>query len=164
MALRSTREDAIEEQLARHRREKLTRRKKEWRTRQTERVSFGKAPLHEPHWPRQATLTASETAQVGDSVRPHTMLDYLYRLRVKANYEDARMFTDGPQAPIESATVARDLVAVTSATLLAHEVRIAKLIGGDEMLREAESWLSHNSPPGPYVGLAFRLDVLRATL
>src|SRR4029077_17481364 len=77
MALRSTREDAIEEQLARHRREKLTRRKKEWSTRQTECVSCGKPPLREPHWPRQATLTASETAQVGDSMRPHTMLDYL---------------------------------------------------------------------------------------
>lgn len=164
MALRSTRQHAVDEQLKRRRREKVAQRRKEWNSKQQERTAGGKAPLLEPVWPQKATLTATEKKEISEAVRPHTMLDYLYRLRIKANYEDARMFTDGPEQPGESAAVARDLVALTSATLLVHEVRTAKLIGKAAMMKEVERWLGHNSPPGPDVGLAVRLDVLKGVL
>ena len=95
-------------------------------------------------------------------MRPYTLLDYLFRLRIKANYEDARMFTEGPEYGHQSAAVARDLVVVTSATLLAHELRIGRLIGPDVLLSAATAWLERNAPPGAPLGLARRRQLLEA--
>ncbi len=30
-------------------------------------------------------------------MRPYTLLEYLYQLRLRCNYEDSAMFTDGPE-------------------------------------------------------------------
>jgi hypothetical protein len=164
VALRSTRQHAIDENLRQKRKDKLKLRQREWRQEEEFRRRTGKRPRQEPLWPGQATLTAGETAQVRDRVRPYTVLDYLYRLRIKANYEDPRMFTDGPEHSGDSSAVAGDLVGLTAATMVVHEVRIANLIGAKRLLREAEGWLGRNSPPGDPMGLAARLSILQATL
>jgi hypothetical protein len=96
-------------------------------------------------------------------VRPYTLLDYLFRLRIKANYEDARMFTEGPEQEHDSAAVAGDLVALTSATLLAHELRVSKLIGPEVLIAAADAWLERNTPPGQPMGLATRRRFLEGT-
>ncbi|MER5907021.1 hypothetical protein ABT150_44385 [Streptomyces mirabilis] len=48
--------------------------------------------------PKSARLTAAEKDAVAGAVRPVTMAmaDYLYLLRIKANYEDITMFSSGP--------------------------------------------------------------------
>lgn len=74
------------------------------------------------------------------------------------------MFTDGPENPDDSSRVARDLLALTAATMAAHEMRIARLIGIATLLSEAEAWLDRNNPPGLRAGCAARLDALRDVL
>jgi hypothetical protein len=164
IALRSTRQDAIDLRLKQKRQDKLARRKKEWRSAQDLRVASGKPRAVEPEWPRQARLTAAEADEVAHTVRPHTLLDYQFRLRIKANYEDAGMFTDGPEEAAESAAVARDLAVITAATLVVHETRISRLIGKEVLLTEAREWIERNSPPAPAMGLAMRIEILEAVL
>jgi hypothetical protein len=164
VALRSTRQDTMDERLKSLRREKLALRKKSWRSTQDQRVASGKVRAKEPKWPSQASLTSEEGAGVEANVRPHTLFDYQYRLRIKANYEDSGMFTDGPEAPAESAAVARDLTSLTAATMMVHEVRIARLIGKLTLLAEARQWAEHNNPPAPPMGVAVRIDILDAVL
>ncbi len=164
IALRSTRQGVTDEHLARRRNEKIRQRQREWRAEEAARITSGKQPRCEPGWPAHAKLTPTETADVRSHVRPHTIFDYLFRLRIKANYEDARMFTHGPEGPEDSSRVANDLLDLSAATMLVHEVRIAKLIGPNLLLREAQDWLLHNNPPGPAAGLAARFEVLRAAL
>lgn len=164
IALRSTRQDAIELRLKQRRKDKLARRKKEWQGAQETRIAAGKPRAAEPEWPRQARLTATEADEVAHAVRAHTLLDYQYRLRIKANYEDAGMFTDGPEQAAEFAAVARDLAAITAATLIVHEVRIGRLVGKEALLTEARVWIERNSPPAPAMGLAARIEILESVL
>jgi hypothetical protein len=164
LALRSTRQRVVAERLHQKRKDKLRQRQKEWRTEEVDRIKSGKRPRREPAWPGQAKLTDADIADVRRQLRPYTLLDYLFRLRIKANYEDARMFTDGPEAADDSSRVAHDLSALTAATMLVHEVRIAKLMGPAPFLTEAEDWILHNNPPGPPAALTARLAFLRAVL
>ena len=39
---------------------------------------------------------AADKAACGQKVGTQTLLDYLYRLRIGANYGDSALFTDGP--------------------------------------------------------------------
>jgi len=66
-------------------------------------------------------------------VRSYTILDYLYRLRIKANYQDAGMFIDGPEDESASRRVHRDLVTIASCTLLVHECHIGGIVGKTQM-------------------------------
>lgn len=159
-ALRSTRQDAVEERLSQARKDRARERPKDWRRQERERGAAGRRPRKEPIWPAKARLTPTEAAAAEAAVRPYTVLDYLFRLRIKANYEDARMFTEGPQEEHESAAVARDLIDLTSATLLAHELRVGQMIGADVLLDAADAWLKRNSPPGRPLGLATRRGFL----
>lgn len=162
MALRSTRQDAVKEQLQKGRTDKLRQRQNEWRRSEATRTSAGKKPRQEPAWPASVRLTVDEASRIRNRVRPYTVLDYLFRLRIKANYEDARMFTEGPENPGDSSQVARDLMSLTAATMLVHEIRVARLIGPTTLLVGAEDWLRRNNPPGLKAGLAARIDLLRS--
>jgi hypothetical protein len=113
-----------------------------------------------PPWPASANLTAGESADVESRVRPYTVLDYLYRLRIKANYEDATVFVEGPEDDSSSIRVAQDLELVTAATLLAHELRI----GRDAVLAIVDGWLETSGVLGNTVALAARRELLFARL
>ena len=96
-------------------------------------------------------------------VRPYTMLDHLFRLRIKANYEEARMFTEGPDSESISSLVALDMVRIASATMIAHERRIAQLLGKNSIIDIADDWIKTNSPPAR-MGIGRRLPILRGVL
>lgn len=160
IALRSTRQDAIDERLRKKRVEKLAARKKAWHEEEKIRQLSGRKPRKEPTWPRHTTLTKVESARVHHQVRACTLLDYLYRLRIKANYEDARMFTDGPTTAEDTQRVALDLVSLTMTTMLVHEVRIAQLIGRGPVVNAADAWLDRHNPPGREIALAARIALL----
>lgn len=164
MALRSTRERAVADSLARERTEKLRARKRRWRAESAARLDAGLKPRQEPVWPTRQNLTPDETSAIRARVRPYTLLDYLFRLRIKANYEDARMFTEGPVNSYHSHQVAQDLVRLTSATLLVHELRIGRILGRSVMLAAINTWLAQNAPPGRPMALALRRDLLQAHL
>jgi hypothetical protein len=159
-ALRSTRNDAVERKLQEARLKKARDRKRAWQTEEDERLAKGKNPRKAPG---VSNLSATERATVEASVRPYTMLDYLFRLRIKANYEEAAMFTDGPTNEGASSVVALDMVRIASAIMVAHEVRIARLVGNTALTNLATNWIASNSVP-PYLGIGRRMQILAAVL
>lgn len=79
--------------------------------------------------PSGAKLTPAERAAGERSVRPHTMIDYLYRLRLRSNYVDAAMWTDGPSTIGESVAVHDNLAFITASTLFASEISLRAILG-----------------------------------
>ncbi|MEU1344502.1 hypothetical protein [Streptomyces sp. NPDC005827] len=73
------------------------------------------------------------------------MADNLYQLRIKADYEDVTVFSSGPTTDHETAQVGADLVALASATLLVHELRIAAFIRSAELVRAMDAVLLQNA-------------------
>ncbi|MFE4423736.1 hypothetical protein [Streptomyces sp. NPDC056817] len=102
-------------------------------------------------------MTAEREAATG-AIRPATMADYLYWLRVKANYEDVTVFSDGPPSDREATEVGADLVALASATLLVHELRVAAIIDSDDLVKAMDTVLLHASGESTD-GLAHRRDL-----
>ena len=68
-------------------------------------------------------------------------MDYLYRLRIKSNYEDADMFTDGPWDTSQSAVFYRRLCALASATLFLTELSVMPIWGKARFLAYREGWM-----------------------
>ncbi|QNJ92286.1 hypothetical protein HZU40_29690 [Mycolicibacterium fluoranthenivorans] len=162
-ALRSTRNDALAQRLKVEREKKAQAKRSSWKAEEEGRLAQGMRARKTPHFPSSANLTAAETAAIEQSVRPYTMLDYLFRLRIKANYEEAAMFTDGPSNEGASSVVALDMVRIASATMIAHEMRIARMIGKAALTTLATDWVSSNSAPAN-LGIGRRMGILQAAL
>ncbi|WP_371557143.1 hypothetical protein OG416_29120 [Streptomyces longwoodensis] len=141
-ALRSTRAALVDDRLRKARDRKLSERRKAWHVDNQKRAEQGKKARPEP---KTANLTAAERDITERGLRPVTIADYLYRLRVKANYDDITVFADGPTTDAEAAAMASDLVDLASATLLVHEVRIAARIGSKELVRVMDDMLLRNA-------------------
>lgn len=159
-ALRTTREKEFPDAYRRERIDLKKARRQEWRDEQERRVAEGKREQKQPKWWKtkgQLDPAQAETARRG--VRTYSLLDYLYRLRISSNYDDAATFIHGPR----NATVAReftsDLVLIVSATMLVHEMHVTHFVGRSTMRDWVTSWTaSAGSTPG---GLSQRLDALR---
>lgn len=159
-ALRTTREEAIAERTNAARSRKQSENRKAWRAEEHQRLAAGKRARLEPQWSRPR-LSADEKRAVRNRVRTYTILDYLYRLRIKTNYEDAGMFIEGPEDELSSRHVHDDLVAVASATMLLHEVYVASIVGRTRLLGWVDSWLGPHAR-GQQLGLALRRDLIAA--
>jgi hypothetical protein len=96
IALRTTRGEAIAERMRRNRERKQRERRQEWLSQESARLAGGRRPRKEPAFPLPR-LTSEEARRVRQTERDYTLMDYLYRLRVKANYLDSAMFLDGPE-------------------------------------------------------------------
>ena len=93
LALRSTRRSHNKERCESARERKRTQRRKEFNARQKEREAAGKRPLKQPPWwDSNPQLSKTDKAEIESKLRPITLLDHLFRLRIRANYEDALMF------------------------------------------------------------------------
>jgi hypothetical protein len=112
---------------------------------------------------KTAQLTADEKAVCEKAVRPYGLLDYLYRLRIKANYQDAEMFTEGPEDESSSVLVAMSMVRIATAMMIAHETRIAQLLGRDVILDQARTWVTKNAASDT-IGIGLRLPILEHVL
>ncbi len=159
-ALRTTREETLKQRILKARERKRTANRTAWREEEHDREVRGRKPRPEPTWPRPQ-LSLEEKRVVNASVRSFTVLDYLYRLRIKTNYEDAGMFIDGPEDQLASSRVHRSLVALAGCTLLLHELHIAALVGRARILNWADDWLGPNAH-GQTLGLVLRRDLLAA--
>jgi hypothetical protein len=157
-AARTTRDDAVTAAERRARDRKQTAAKKAWQEEETERLGRGKKARKVPSFPRPL-LKADEKAKVRSRVRSYSVLDYLYRLRVKTNYEDANMFVEGPIDHDESLHLHGNLVELTSATMLVHELQVGACVGSATLVAWVDDWLSRNSA-GQNVGLGRRRDLL----
>ncbi len=157
-ALRTTREDVVAERISAARDRMRSANRKAWQQEEQARPAAGRKARKEPDFPRPL-LKATEKRDVDAKVRSYTILDYLYRLRIKTNYEDAGMFIDGPTDTLASGQVHRNLVTIASCTLLAHELHIAHLVGKHRFMGWADAWLGRHVP-GQAIGLALRRDLI----
>lgn len=154
-ALMTTRRESLREKRHEQRELKKREQRRIWRRREDDRRSRGMRPRPEPTFclPR---LTAIEKRQVDTRLRPFTMMDYLYRVRIKTNYEDSNMFSDGPEYPGSSRLVRNALCTISRATLFLHELAIFNLVGRDTFLIWADDWIRRNLPQNLNYGLAAR--------
>lgn len=159
-ALRTTRDDAVAARMNDARDRKRGANRKAWREEEDARLAAGRKRRKEPTWGKPQ-LKAPEKQAVASKVRTFTLLDYLYRLRIKTNYEDAGMFIEGPEDEISSGQVHRDLTAIASCTLLLHELHIAHIVGKAKFLQWADAWLGPHARGQP-LGLALRRDLIAA--
>jgi len=94
--LRTTRAEWVDAGLSEERARKARARRVAWETEERQRLTAGNRPRQKPTFPDRANLDAAETLAVRNRARPAAFLDYLYRLRILSNYEDARIFTEDP--------------------------------------------------------------------
>lgn len=161
LALRTTRKDTRDKAIAARRIALQKERRKQWDNEEAARLAAGKRPRIRPAFPRP-NLTAAEKTAVEKTVRAHTVMDYLYRLRIRTNYEDSAMFTDGPSEDGESLAVRQSLRHLSAGTLLIHELALADLLGPAAVVAEARAFLKTASPPGTTTRLAKRVDLIAA--
>ncbi len=67
-------------------------------------------------------------------MRPTTLFDLLYRLRILSNYREGDALLTGPLSPSEAADFHDALCAIVGATLLTVEVFLAHHVGGPQLL------------------------------
>ncbi len=160
-ALRTTREEASRKALTEARKLKASARRKAWEEAEADRLNGGRAPRKKPKFPASTNLTAAEKHEAEGRVRTYSLLDYLYRLRIRANYEDATMFLDGPEDDVSSWQVQNDLRHLAASVLLIHEVEISKIVGALTMKRWISDWLV-SVPSDIKLGLRLRQEVYDA--
>jgi hypothetical protein len=159
LALRTTRDEAVREALRRRRVEKLATKRRAWREGEQRRVSMGRVARQEPTFPLPQ-LVAMEKGDTAARVRRHGLLDYLYRLRIKTNYEDSRMFTEGPADAVSSKHVHADLRHVVETVLLATEIHVQARVGRAAFGDWVRDWVESKTPRDVGLGLAERASLL----
>jgi hypothetical protein len=158
-ALRTTRADQLPERLDKRRKEKLRDRQKKWKEEEEARLAKGKTARKAPNWSRP-NLDPAERDEVAQRLRTHSLIDYLYRLRTRSNYEDVSMFSDGPEDDTVSARVHGDLTRLAAACLLIHELYIGQCVGSDQLRGWADGWIATYPSSPASVGLAVRRQLL----
>jgi hypothetical protein len=159
LALRTTRQDALRERIRRERKRRQNENRKRWASHERERLAMGRRPRKEQRFPLPL-LSRADKSKVDHGLRPATFLDYLYRLRVRSNYEDVTMFTEGPENEIEARLVHLNLRRLTSATLLVHELHIGELMGRDTLQSLVDEWLEGCPVEAPDLALHARRHLL----
>lgn len=162
-AFDSTRNGWIGDAEDRQRKKLQSLNRKTWHEAEVKRTAAGK-PMRTPPMFAMPRLSPTDKATIAVSTRPSGLIDYLYRLRVKTNYEDSSMFTDGPEDSTVSSQVHADLTFLASSTLLVHELHVGRLIGKPVLLGWVDGWLAAHLPAGMKVGLALRRDVIDSTI
>lgn len=144
-ALQTTRKGEVVKSIDRKREEKRKTRVKVWLEEEADRKNHGLRARRLPKNTRPQ-LNSEERTAAEKEVRTYTLLDYLYRLRIGANYGDAAVFFDGPTADYESASVHRNLVFLAAGTMLLSEIRIANLVGRTKLQRWGKDFVSSCLP------------------
>jgi hypothetical protein len=156
-ALRTTRSDPLRVRCGAERQRQRKDRRKQWKLENEVRLAAGKAPKDLPPNPK---LSQEDRTRIDAKLSPTTLLDYLCRLRVRSNYKDPTMFTDGPDDPRESRWVHENLCGIATATLLVHELHIARLIGRSALRPIAEEWANTQAAKSAKAGLSTRYSIL----
>lgn len=158
-ALRSTRQERLDDALTKRRKDKAATSRNAWEADEVRRIAAGKSPRTVTHASRK-NLTRAESEAVDAATRPVYLIDYLYRLRVKANYEDAQMYSEGPDDDAAARDFMRSLVSISAANLLVHEVALSKTLARGVLAAEMRSWISRNADSGPETSIMSRERIL----
>ena len=147
------------EKLLKKEREKRTRKRstrmKAWREIEKQRIIKGKDPRENPNF-RLPHLNHEEKQKIDTDLRPFTIMDYLYRLRIKTNYEDSDMFTDGPTNESDSIKVRDYFCRLASSTIFLHELTICNLVGRNRFENWVRTWIEQNMLQDIQIGLKSR--------
>jgi len=135
--IRTTRQDALADSHARARDRKYRERVRAW---------IEAHPAQQPPAIPRPRLTPAEQQACDQRVGMRGLIDYLYRLRVKTNYEDPTTFTEGPTGAGESETVLRDLVYIAEASSLVSERWSMQLLGRARVTGWMLAWAQANIP------------------
>jgi hypothetical protein len=150
-ALRTTRDEVVSDSMRRAREEKQRARRRDLENRRIRSATrVGPIVVALPR------LTPEEKDRVQKRIRSYTFLDFLYRLRIKTNYEDAAVFVEGPDSPAQARLVRRDLSYLAAATLLLNETHIQLAVGEEVVRNWVDAWLANNHPGGRPLGVARR--------
>lgn len=158
-ALRTTRDEVVADSRKRRREELLSRARKVWQEEETVRLAAGKRPRKAGPPTAKPRLTAAELRGCSERVRAFTVLDYLYRLRISANYKDSTVFHDGPQGEHESRWLHRNLTFVASSLSLATELRVQALVGPNQFETWARDFADNRMGSVFDIGIKSRLDL-----
>lgn len=145
MGLRTTHERARSEVISNARANKARDIRKRWRTEEEARLTRGMRPRKEPNFSNHPTLVAAERTRVIASVRATTLIDFLYRLRIGSNYEDATVYYEGPSSDIDAWAFMDRLRIVTALTLAASEALIRSYVGKKRFDPMVQSWIAGKS-------------------
>ncbi len=157
-ALRTTREEALRLREKEERKNKRKQKRIDWGKNETQRIQSGKRPRKTPSFPLP-NLTMTEKYEINQKLRPYTVMDYLYRLRIRTNYEDSAMFTDGPGDDRISDKVRHDLETITACSLLVFELHVRRLLGKTLFDKAVADWIGTNALFRPSIGVAGRRDL-----
>jgi hypothetical protein len=158
-ALRTSRQEHVTESQQTRRDAKRKANQRAWDEEEAGRLATGKR-LRKSRPISRPILSAEEKQTIENRVRAYTVLDYLYRLRVRANYHDASLFTDGPTQDYESAAVNRQLRYLAASTSLVTELRIQQLVGRPQFARWMDRFIDRNVPGSLNLGVAARRDLV----
>lgn len=158
-ALKTTRERLVADKELERRKTKQQGRKQAWKQNEASRLASGKKPRTMPRFPKPL-LDQADKNWASERVGPVGLIDYLWRLRIGANYDDAAVFTEGPISEGDSRLVHGALCRLAIGTLLVHELFIRELIGRDALKGLIDPWLQTNVPPGLTTALALRREIL----
>lgn len=157
-AMRGTRQNQVNERFREERVKKQAANRKAFVAKQAERAGAGKKALPKRDF-ALPLLTPQEKLLVRQGLRPITLMDYLYRLRIRSNYEDAQMFIEGPGDISESRAVHRNIRLLISSTMLVYELHVGQLIGRRALRNMVDSWLA-SAPLETRTGLDARHAIL----
>lgn len=158
-ALMTTRRDDVIEKHRNARNRKRQASQRAWAEEEQQRISQRRRSRRQRTFPLPR-LTSEEKAQLEGSTRSYSLIDYLYRLRIKTNYEDSNMFTDGPEDQYQSADVRLAFNQIASGTLFLYENAIKASVGRDRLIDWVDSWVERNMPTGSTVGISGRREHL----
>jgi len=159
-ALKGTRVAKCEEALDRARVSKSQQKRKVWDAEERKREVNGGKPRQPPPVSSRSRLTRAESDAVVEAVRAVSLIDYIYRLRVKANYGDMTMFVEGPDSDSAAIAFLGDLHLLSAASLLAHELRIARILGKGVLAKEMRAWAGQNCSSAAHSLLTLRCELV----
>ena len=139
-SFRTTREDAVVEAKKDERQRKQRANRRAWQQEEDRRLAAGRRPRKLPTFPLPR-LTAAEHRAAESRVRGYGILDYLYRLRIKAQYEDSTLFIEGPEVPMDSVLAFQHLSQIVRSTMLLHEIFIERIVGRQAFEPVVDEWL-----------------------
>lgn len=101
----------------------------------------------------RCNLSHAEKTRMAAKLQPTTIFDLFWRMRTKANYDDADAFVLGAGDELDAHRLGNGLAIVTDATVAALEALTAAYIGAAELAAMSEAYRDRRSAaPGSAVG------------
>ena len=105
---------------------------------------------------RRKRFTPQHKAQVLATLRPTTLFDFLYRVRIRSNYEDADTFILGTMTTADAQEFNEALCLLTATTLFLLELHIAARLGSQEIRCTIDEFMQADTQGYSQKTIAFR--------